>query len=219
MKITAEQVRLFLLPEVEERIRHYTALARGEVSGLGLVEEIDGGFLVTELYLPKQSCTLAGTDLDQGAVASIILQLDQAGQDSGALRFWFHSHSHLDVFWSQTDEACIAGLANGDYVLSLVTNKAGDILARVDIFRPARVTIDQVPVSVRSREMGLLDTCRLEIEERVTDMPPTPSMVSFRRGLGPRDLVDEIDLLEERYRAGELSIVDYWGMDEEVPHE
>ena len=42
MKLTAEDIRLYLLPEVEERMRHYTQLAAGEVSGLGMVEEFDG---------------------------------------------------------------------------------------------------------------------------------------------------------------------------------
>jgi hypothetical protein len=146
MKITAEDIRLYLLPEVEERMRHYTNLAAGEVSGLGTVEQFDGGFLVTDLFLPKQSCSPGGTELDQESVATLLMELDDAGADAGSLRFWWHSHGSMDVFWSRTDEECIDNLANGDYVLSLVTNKKGHTLARLDIFKPVRVTVDQVPV-------------------------------------------------------------------------
>ena len=46
-KIRADHVRLYLLPEVEERMRHYTELAGGEVSGLGTVEEFYGSRLFT----------------------------------------------------------------------------------------------------------------------------------------------------------------------------
>jgi hypothetical protein len=181
MKITAEDIRFYLLPEVEERMRHYTNLAAGEVSGLGTVEEFDGGFLVTDLFLPKQTCSPGGTDLDQESVATLIMELDQAGKDPGALRFWWHSHGNLDVFWSGTDEQCINNLANGDYVLSLVTNKRGDVLARLDIFRPVRVTLDKVPVSVRSAGESLRERCREEIMQKVENVPVPFALDRFPR--------------------------------------
>ena len=224
MKMTAEDIRLYLLPEVEERIRHYTRLAAGEVSGLGTVEEFDGGFLVTDLFLPKQSCSPGGTELDQESVATLIMELDQDGKDSGSLRFWFHSHGNLDVFWSHTDEACINNLANGDYVLSLVTNKRGHTLARLDMFRPVRMTVDQVPVSVRSRSDALLDVCRREIDEKVVNIPVPFAPVRFpQRGpeLLPnwQDVGDEIDELEELFMAGELTWQEYEDRLREVGNE
>jgi len=222
MKLSAEQIRLYLLPEVEERIRHYTRLAAGEVSGLGTVEEFDGGFLVTDLYLPKQVCTPAGTELNQEAVATLLMELDGAGKDSGELKFWWHSHGSLDVFWSGTDRQCIENLANGDYVLSLVTNKKGAMLARLDIFRPARVTLDDIAVSVRSRDTGLLEACRKELQERVEESPipfwapgshPVPAaprrdmfLTEPTDDLGPMPDLDELD---EQYMAGELGWEEY----------
>ena len=179
MKTMSEQFRLFLLPEVEERIRHYVALASGEVSGLGLVELVRGGFLVTEVFLPRQDSTPGGTELDQDAVAALMVTLEEAGKDSGELMFWWHSHGNMNAFWSQTDEECIAGLANDNYYISLVTNKAGDMLARLDIFKPVRVTIDQVPVSIRGEDAGLLEQCRKEFADRVTELP---GVVAHGRG-------------------------------------
>jgi len=215
MKITAEDIRLFLLPEVEERMRHYTNLAAGEVSGLGTVEQFDGGFLVTDLFLPKQSCSPGGTELDQESVATLIMDLDEAGADAGSLRFWWHSHGALDVFWSRTDEECIDNLANGDYVLSLVTNKKGHTLARLDIFKPVRVTIDQLPVSVRSTGATLLDACRQEIRERVNNIPvPFAPAISFparEPELFPHwgEVQDDLEELEEQFMAGELTWQEY----------
>ena len=214
MKLTAEDIGLFLLPEVEERMRHYTNLAAGEVSGLGTVEEFNGGFLVTDLFLPKQTCSPGGTELDQESVATLLMELDQAGKDSGALRYWFHSHGDLDVFWSRTDEECINNLANGDYVLSLVTNKRGHMLARLDIFRPVRVTIDQVPVSVRSTSESLVERCRQEVAMNVESAP-----LQFARPLFPPrqpellpvwgEVRDDLDELEEQFMAGELTWQEY----------
>ncbi len=221
MKLSAEQIRLYLLPEVEERIRHYTRLAHGEVSGLGTVEEFDGGFLVTDLYLPKQACTPAGTELDQEAVATLLMELDNSGKDPGGLRFWWHSHADMNTFWSKTDEQCIESLANGDYVLSLVTNKRGSMLARLDIFRPARVTLDDIPIAVRTRDQNLLETCRREIQERVNDSPipfwapgshpMAPARRDFFLTEGSDDLgpAPDMDELDEQYMAGELGWEEY----------
>ncbi len=214
MKLTAEDIRLYLLPEVEERIRHYTQLAVGEISGLGTVEEFDGGFLVTDIFLPKQSCSPGGTELDRESVATLIVELDQAGVDTGTLRFWFHSHSNLDVFWSPTDEQCISNLANGDYVLSLVTNKKGQMLARLDVFRPVRVTADQLPISVRSAGTTLRDQCEKEIGERVENIP-IPFVRTRVPHRGPEllpswgDVKDEFDEIEEQFMAGEMTWQEY----------
>jgi hypothetical protein len=214
MKITAEDIRLYLLPEVEERMRHYTNLAAGEVSGLGTVEQFDGGFLVTDLFLPKQSCSPGGTELDQESVATLLMELDDAGADAGSLRFWWHSHGSMDVFWSRTDEECIDNLANGDYVLSLVTNKKGHTLARLDIFKPVRVTVDQVPVSVRSTGDALLDACRQEVLDKVENMPIPFGPLRFpQRGpellSGWGDVRDEMDELEEQFMSGEMTWQEY----------
>ena len=214
MKLTAEDVQLFLLPEVEERMRHYAKLVPGEVSGLGTVEEHDGGFLVTDLFLPKQTCSPGGTELDQESVATLILELDQAGVDTATMRYWFHSHGDLDVFWSRTDEECINNLANGDYVLSLVTNKRGQMLARLDIFKPVRVTIDQVPVTVRSTTDSLAERCRQEVAQNVENEP-----LPFVRPLFPPrqpesfpgwgEVHDDLNELEEQFMAGEMTWQEY----------
>ena len=201
MKMNSDSFRLFLLPEVEEKIRHYTALAAGEVSGLGLVEEVEGGFLVTRIFLPRQECSPGGTELDQDWVAALLVTLEEEGIDSGKLRCWFHSHSSFNVFWSPTNEECITGLANDNYYISLVVNKAGDMLARLDIFKPVRVTIDSVPVVVRGEDTRLLEQCRTEFAERVTELP---GIVAQGRGGSPfrRDFGD--DLFLPHWSAGDF---------------
>ena len=224
MRLTNEGIRLYLLPEVEERIRHYTELAAGEVSGLGTVEEFDGGFLVTDIFLPRQSCSAGGTELGQESVATLIMELDQAGVDSGMLRFWFHSHSALDVFWSGTDEQCIDNLANGDYVLSLVTNKKGHLLARLDIFKPVRLTVDHLPVSVRSAGESLREKCRDEISEKVENIP-IPFVPTRFPQRGPEllpawgEVHSEFDEIEEQFMAGEMTWQEYEDRLREVGNE
>jgi len=162
---------------VLERIRHYVDLAPGEVSALGIVERDDEDLLVTDLFLPKQNCSSASTDMDQSEVAKILVDLEARGIDPRTLRLWLHSHADMDTFWSGTDTATIAGLCNDGFVLSIVTNKHGKMLARVDIFEPIRHTIDKVAVEPLFPEYGLRDACKAEIEAKVGReiLPPSRS--------------------------------------------
>jgi len=180
---------------VLERIRHYVDLAPGEVSALGIVERDDEDLLVTDLFLPKQNCSSASTDMDQGAVAQLLVDLESKGIDPRTLRLWLHSHAVMDTFWSGTDTATIAGLCNDGFVLSIVTNQKGKMLARVDIFEPIRFTIDKVAVEPLFPDFNLRDACKAEIEAKVQrELLPAVQFAGSRRDDGQRipDLWDEV---------------------------
>jgi len=164
-----EPFSVFLVPEVEQRIRLFTQLADGEISGLGMVEEVDGGFIVTDIFLPRQMCSNAGTMLDPDDVAALMVRLTEEGREVEKLRFWWHSHDTLPTFWSATDNTCVEDLANDSYLVSLVTNKAGSVLCRLDLFQPVRATIDEVPVYVKGRDENLAAECRRLITENVQE--------------------------------------------------
>jgi hypothetical protein len=217
---------------VLERIRHYVDLAPGEVSALGIVERDDEDLLVTDLFLPKQTCGAASTDMDQGAVAQLLVDLEAKGIDPRTLRLWLHSHADMGTFWSTTDAETIAGLCNDGFVLSIVTNKKGQMLARVDVFEPIRFTVDKVAVEPLFPEFNLRDACKAEIEAKVEKAVPLVQVADLRRnGEGVRDFWDEAfgpgrdartlfldddtaitadrQELEEMFRRGEISPAEY----------
>ncbi len=69
----------------------------------------------------------------------------------------------MKTFWSGTDETCIQNLANSNYLIPVVTNKNGDILARVDIFKPFHVTLNDLKVEVYYPEdPRLSEFCKVE---------------------------------------------------------
>ena len=131
-----------------------------EVSGCGLVEriehrtkvkdkpdEVDVEFRISELYLPgKQDNTGASTEFDESTVADILYSLVTAGKETSHLRLHWHSHANMDTFHSGTDEDNYATLSHGDFLVSLVINKAHKFLGRVDYFSPLRVTLCNVDV-------------------------------------------------------------------------
>jgi hypothetical protein len=152
-------------------------IAHGEVSCLGIVEEIrdaDSGavsaLLVTDLFLVKQKCSADETTMDVHAVAELMLSLEAQSIDSRKLRCWVHSHGSMSVFWSATDGQCVSGLANGDYLLSLVVNRKRDSMMRLDQFHPCHLYITDVVWEVRYPLIdGLAEQCLSEFKAKVTE--------------------------------------------------
>ena len=160
-----------IAPAAEQKIRHWVDLARGEVSGLGTVVAMDdGALLIEEVYLVEQKCTGSHTELDDEAVAQLLVQLDADGIDTGTVRCWWHSHSRMESYFSTTDTACIAGLANDTYLVSLVTNKVGQDRLRVDLFQPFHATFDNLPLQIDVGDLGLRDMCETEFREKVDEL-------------------------------------------------
>jgi len=64
MKMSTDIQRVWMDPAAHEKLWAWVGLAKGEVSMLGLVEEFDGEPCVTDIFLVKQTCTPASTDMD-----------------------------------------------------------------------------------------------------------------------------------------------------------
>ncbi len=195
----------------------WTDFAKGEVSCLGLVDEVVStetgrttALVVTDFYLVKQNCSYEETELDVAEVARLISELESKGVDSRRLRCWAHSHGSMGVFWSGQDEQCIAGLANGEWMLSLVVNKKRDAMMRLDQYHPAHLYLaDVVWEVVYPLAAGLAEACFDEFKARVTESqyrfaPWGSREKSFlgelksaneRGALADEDLMEEMDWL------------------------
>jgi proteasome lid subunit RPN8/RPN11 len=169
MKFTTNIQRLYIDAQAHERLFHWVDIAKGEVSSLGLVEQDkDGDFIISEIFLVKQTCTSASTDMDQPDIAKLLYDLEKQGK-AEMLKCWIHSHGSMNVFWSSTDEATIKGLANDNFFISVVVNKNRDMLGRIDVFFPVRLMIDALEVHVLIPLFGLLDECKKEFTEKVKE--------------------------------------------------
>lgn len=136
-----------------------------EVSGCGMVERIEHRtkaedkddpdtveieFRISEVYLPsKQDNSMGTTDIEDDTIADLMSTLLKQGKNTEHLRLHWHSHANMDTFHSGTDEDNYATLSNGDFLVSLVINKAHKFLGRVDYFKPVRVTISGVAVYMK----------------------------------------------------------------------
>ena len=200
----------------------WTDVARGEVAALGLVEEIrdaDSGaittLLVTDLFLVKQQCSMDETTMDPQAVAALMIDLETKGIDSRKLRLWSHSHAGMSVFWSGTDDECVAGLANGEWLLSLVVNKKDETMMRLDQFHPCHLFLTDVTFELAYPMVdGLAAECLEEYKAKVTEM-------SFTMSNGRKPVVEHAQDLREAAGRGALTLdqlqdeLDWLGMERE----
>jgi len=120
------------------------------VTVLGFVKQEGSEFCVTDIHLIKQVANKTNADLDDAAVAMFLMEQNNLGRDMGTLKLWLHDHDVMEPFWSGKDEENIRRLGGGtDWFLSVVTNKAGATLGRLDVYKPIHLTLDKLAVSVK----------------------------------------------------------------------
>jgi len=169
--------------ETYARLRLYAELCPSEIGGLGEVRPDGEGLLVTELFLLEQHVSASETELQPEALLRLLHRCLEEGRDPAALRLWWHSHAEHGVEWSDTDEATIRGFG-GDSLVSLVTNRAGDLLCRFDTWRPERSTVDGIPVVRPDEPLGPGRTAALR-EATWAEMVEKISVVSCVRYPSP----------------------------------
>lgn len=106
---------------VYRKIMHWVNKSAHEVSGLGMVSvEPNGVFRVTHAMLLPQENTGTSTDIEPQDAAKMLFKCKDL---PGDLRFWWHSHVEMPVFWSGTDHDTIKKLGEAGWFLSTVFNK------------------------------------------------------------------------------------------------
>jgi hypothetical protein len=151
-----------------KRIKYYTQAADGEVSGLGtVIKDEKGRHVVNKVFLLEQESSGADTELDTEAISKLMTDMMAKNEDPALLKFWWHSHANMGVFWSGTDDSCAETLSK-EFAFSLVVNKAGDLRCRLDLYNPFRITFDGIKVTeIIQEDASLKEQCEKEIKEKV----------------------------------------------------
>ncbi len=142
-----ERVRIH--PEAWRRMDLYVECCETEIGGLGLGTLEGSTFQLEEVVLIEQHVTDYDTLLTPDGLARFLHNLVEGGGDPSRVKVWWHSHANHSLHWSMQDEETIRVL-NNDYLLSLIGNKSGEWLCRLDLVGPPARTID--PVSLEPRE-------------------------------------------------------------------
>jgi hypothetical protein len=108
--------------EVWKKIMHWVNKSDCEVSGLGLVKvEANNVLRVTDTILLPQRNGPTHTDIEAEDVCKALYEMRDA---DGELRWWWHSHVNMGVFWSGTDHTALRDFcAPGGWIAATVVNK------------------------------------------------------------------------------------------------
>ena len=188
--------QVWITPFAFRKLCLYIALCPMEIGGLGEVERPGPNFLITDLFILPQKISPAETELDPAAIFDVLERCVAEGRDPASLCLWWHSHADMEVEWSETDEQTIAGLP-GDYMLSIVGNKAGAFACRLDVLRPSRQVFGDLPLTVlagaedevdeRSLRTAILaEMCRtLQVITRDVELYDSPVDLEFLSAFPP----------------------------------
>lgn len=158
-------------PEVHTKMFTYARMVGHEISGFGKVRFLNPETILAEdALIHHQSNNPAHTDLNEGA-GLFINELIERKEDPRLWRLWWHSHCNMGIGWSTEDDDTIDGFCVQndasvcDWMLSIVLNKAGSMRIRFDLYRPLRITIDDIPWSLCTEpDSEMVKQCEKDIK-------------------------------------------------------
>lgn len=109
--------------QIYDQIMHWIFKAgKNEISGFGTIkydaEKKD--FMVMKAILLKQENQASHTEIDPQSLMKAMYELRNA---EGEMRWWWHSHVQMGVFWSGTDMDTIQDLGKNGWILATVFNQ------------------------------------------------------------------------------------------------
>ena len=139
--------KVYMTISALKRLAGYVDAANHEISGLGAVNKWSDGFLISEIFFLRQRAFNAYTELKSEDLAEFLIDWVKDGNDPEEIRFWWHSHADMEVFWSDIDDYTATHFHNR-LMFSLVVNRSGDFLLRMDIFGQDPKTVYDIPLHV-----------------------------------------------------------------------
>lgn len=161
---------------VYQKIMYFVDKSDIEVSGLGkIVFDDKGNIRVVDAMLLPQKNTATTTDIQPEDVGKAMFLMKDT---EGELKFWWHSHVNMGVFWSGTDHDTIVKLASGGWFVSTVFNKKRQMKTCIAMSQPFQGIIDDVDTSVsRVLDSSITKEWDKEYQEKVTNNIPQIKVV------------------------------------------
>jgi len=160
---------LYITPHAWDKLRAYTDNCNDEIGGMGKLRLENGNFYVEDVEIYDQVVTPGTVDLTAETLAKWQVTKIKAKESLAPYTFFWHSHANMTVFFSATDKTTINGSTEFPFLVSLVINHKHELVARLDIFKPVHVTVEQLTIKVLDTvNSDLITLCQQEIAEKVT---------------------------------------------------
>ena len=156
---------------VYQKIMHWIKKANlFEISGLGNVIIEDETIKVVDAILLEQENTSTTTDISGEYIAKAMFHLKDS---PGELKWWWHSHVDMPVFWSETDTNTIEELASQGWFSATVFNKKKEMRSAYAQISPIKMLVDDIDTYVlRNLDFDMVNKWDEEYEDKVTVKTP-----------------------------------------------
>ena len=139
--------KLVISCDAHDKIMHYVNKTDFEVSGLGVIEILDGQPTVTDVYLLEQENDPTETEITSESINKVLYEHYKT-KKKGDIKFWWHSHVNMDVFWSGTDRATIKQLTQNGWFFHGVFNKKDEVKIAFSNCDPVFGMIDNLNLDI-----------------------------------------------------------------------
>ena len=118
---TMGDITLNIPDKVHKKIMHWMSKTTHEVSGFGSLDwdETTKTFTVRDAILLKQKVGPASTEIDPVSMGKAMFRMKD---EPNALKWHWHSHVNMGVFWSADDRELITSLGSQGWILATVFN-------------------------------------------------------------------------------------------------
>lgn len=147
-----------------------------EINGFGYVTKLRGSNVyyvatASDIFITEQTVT-AGSAHVSGTTSGLALtRAVKEGRDDD-LRLQWHSHPQ-DVYFSPLDRNNIKRFGiTGEWLISLVVNRQGELRARFDSFRPVRMGLEIEVIVYRQAPQELVDRAQADVTAMVRRPAP-----------------------------------------------
>jgi len=134
--------------EAYDKIFYYVHKAKHEISGFGDVEIIKGVPTVTNIFLIEQENGAVETEMKAEAISKALYHHTISETMNGEMKFWWHSHVDMKVFWSGTDMDTINQLTQNGWWIHGVFNKKNEHRLSYSNLDPIPVFIDNIDLEI-----------------------------------------------------------------------
>lgn len=123
---------ILITPIAYSKMLHYVDIASGEVGWLGIVEEDNKDFIITDVFLFEQNVSGTHTSITEEGLSKFteqILKLENGMEIINKMKFWGHSHVNFDTFASAQDDSQMEIFSNcgHDNFIRGIFNKKGSV--------------------------------------------------------------------------------------------
>jgi hypothetical protein len=143
-----------------------------EITLYGFVDELNGSYVIRDVFIPKQEVSGASVDVSSSTRLDILQwMLDTRPGDRCKMRFWCHSHVHMDVSPSGVDkDDCMKSIKEqgGGYFIRAIANKKGEMsVALYDSSKNIYIEDCDWSMDIGGLESQIAEKVKSDIEKNV----------------------------------------------------